>query len=81
MGKPRNQLGRPLKPIHHTTTMTEETTTAKKDKPAKLARVLILKPRLRIGNFHHAKGSETTLTVEEFELRKKDGEVELIALV
>jgi hypothetical protein len=63
--------------------MSEETSTAapKKDKPAKTARVRVLKNRLRLGNHYHAKDSETYLSVEEYELRKKDGEVELIALV
>jgi len=60
--------------------MSEETT-PKKDKPAKLANVRVLKNRLRIGNHYLAKDSTATISVEEFEIRKKDGEVELINLI
>lgn len=49
--------------------------------PAKKARVKVLKHLLRIGDFIYALNAETVLSLEEYELRKKDGEVELIALV
>lgn len=54
----------------------------KKPAPAKkMARVRVLKNRLSIRNFKHAEGSITTIPVEEFELRQKAGEVELLNLV
>ena len=62
----------------HTTSMKQTTETAT---PQKSARVRVLKHRLRIGDFIHAEGAEVVISVEEYELRKKDGEVELIALV
>lgn len=55
--------------------------TANDPKPENLARVRVLKNRLRIGSRYHAVGSETVITAAEYEIRKKDGEVELIDLV
>jgi hypothetical protein len=65
--------------------MSEDTKSAPK-KPAaeaavKMARVRVLKNRLTIRNFKHAEGSITTIPVDEFELRRKAGEVELLNLV
>lgn len=58
-------------------------TTDKKTAPqtSKTVRVRVLKHRLRVGDFFYPEGGEIdSMLMEEFEIRKKDGEVELIAV-
>lgn len=47
----------------------------------KTARVRVLKNRLRVGDFYHAEGAEIPdMSLEEYEIRQKANEVELISV-
>jgi hypothetical protein len=60
---------------------TAETKAAPEAAPAKTVRALVLVHRLRVGDFIHAEGAEIpALPLDEFELRKAAGELQLIAI-